>query len=313
MTTRSYAIIGTGALGGYYGGCLARAGCDVHFLLRSDYEHVREHGLMVESCFGDFHLPQVQAYNDVSDMPACDVVIVALKTTENGLLPALLEPLARESNVALVLQNGLGMEAIAADIFGAERVLGGLCFLCSNKVGPGHIRHLNYGRIALGEYRQNGEPAGITPWMTDIGNDFEQAGIEIIYAEDLLLARWQKLVWNIPFNGLTVVLRQMTDRIMANAASRELAEQLMSEVVDAARWADNRQIDPEHIQRMLEDTEQMSPYKTSMMLDFECGRPMEVESIFGNPYRAALNAGYDPQRLGMIYRQLKFLEANREA
>ena len=86
-SNRTYAILGTGALGGYYGACLQRAGLDVHFLLRSDYEHVKEHGLIVESPDGDFTLPHVNAYQDVAKMPACDVVVVALKTTQNHLLP----------------------------------------------------------------------------------------------------------------------------------------------------------------------------------------------------------------------------------
>ena len=87
---RSYAIIGTGALGGFYGARLQRAGCELHFLLHSDYEHVRQHGLVCESKDGDFTLPKVNAYSDVRDMPKCDVVCVCLKTTQNHLLPQLL-------------------------------------------------------------------------------------------------------------------------------------------------------------------------------------------------------------------------------
>ena len=87
---RRYAIIGTGALGGYYGARLAHAGCDVHFLLHSDYDHVRQHGLICESIDGDFSIAKPSAYRDTRDMPRCDVVCVALKTTQNHLLPAIL-------------------------------------------------------------------------------------------------------------------------------------------------------------------------------------------------------------------------------
>ena len=140
---RSYAIIGTGALGGFYGARLHRAGAEVHFLLHSDHDHVRRHGLKVQSKNGDFHLPQVNAHGRAEDMPRCDVVLVALKTTHNHLLPGILPHVVKDDGVVLVIQNGLGMEHDVARIVGPARVMGGLSFLCSNKVGPGHIRHLD--------------------------------------------------------------------------------------------------------------------------------------------------------------------------
>ena len=105
-----YGVIGTGALGGFYGGMLARAGREVHFLLRGDYEYVRENGLRVDSVMGDFRLPTVNAYAATDAMPACDVILVCVKTTENNCLPDLLRPLLRPGSVILMLQNGLGVE-----------------------------------------------------------------------------------------------------------------------------------------------------------------------------------------------------------
>lgn len=158
MSKRSYAILGTGALGGFYGAKLQKAGLDVHFLLRSDYEYVSQSGLVIESKDGDFTLPQVNAYNDVEKMPQCDVVVVALKTTQNHLLPQMLPPVIRNDGVVLVLQNGLGVEEEVAKIVSNVSIIGGLCFLCSNKVGAGHIRHLDYGHVTLGEYASGYEP-----------------------------------------------------------------------------------------------------------------------------------------------------------
>ncbi|MHC5731397.1 MAG: 2-dehydropantoate 2-reductase N-terminal domain-containing protein, partial [Nostoc sp.] len=104
MSKRSYAILGTGALGGFYGAKLQKAGLDVHFLLKSDYEYVSKSGLVIESKDGDFTLTQVNAYNDIEKMPQCDVVVVALKTTQNHLLPQIFAPLVRDDGVVLVLQ-----------------------------------------------------------------------------------------------------------------------------------------------------------------------------------------------------------------
>lgn len=304
MQQRSYAIIGTGALGGFYGARLQHAGCELHFLLHSDYEHVRQHGLICESKDGDFTVPKVSAYHDVRDMPKCDVVCVCLKTTQNHLLPQLLPPVVKDDGVVLVMQNGLGIEAQVAEIVGAQPVMGGLCFLCSNKVGPGHIRHLDFGHVGLGEFARR----GISDRMRTIAGDLNRAGILTQLYEDLSVIRWQKLVWNIPYNGLSVVLDATTAELMANPYTRQLLEQLMREVVADAR-ACGVTVTDDIVDTMLAYTDKMTPYRTSMKIDYDERHPMEVEAIFGNPLRAAQNAGAKSLLLEELYHQLKFLDA----
>ncbi len=312
MCDRKYAIIGTGALGGFYGAKLQKAGLDVHFLLKSDYEHVSQFGLIVESKYGDFTLPQVKAYNDVTKMPQCDVVIIALKTTQNYLLSRLLPPVVKQNGVVLVLQNGLGIEEEVAQIVGNVNIIGGLCFLCSNKVGKGHIRHLDYGQIVLGEYTLNYQNAGITGIIQQIANDFQNAGISIELAEDLLLARWQKLVWNIPYNGLSVILNAKTDELMADLYTRQLVEQLMYEVAIGAKVT-GRIITDAFIQTMLDYTVKMKPYRTSMKIDYDERRPLEVEAIVGNPLRITQAAEVFLPQISCLYNQLKFLDKRNQA
>ncbi|BAY17392.1 hypothetical protein NIES21_32290 [Anabaenopsis circularis NIES-21] len=307
MCDRKYAIIGTGALGGFYGAKLQQAGLDVHFLLNSDYEHVSQYGLIVESKDGDFTLPQVNAYNDVTKMPQCDVVIIALKTTQNYLLSKLLPPVIKNNGVVLVLQNGLDLEPEIAQIISNVNIIGGLCFLCSNKVGQGHIRHLDYGQIVLGEYILNYEAAGITNRIQQIANDFQNAGIAIELTEDLLLARWKKLVWNIPYNGLSVILNARTDELMADSYTRQLVEQLMYEVAAGAK-STGRIIADSFIQTMLDYTVKMKPYRTSMKIDYDEHRSLEVEAIIGNPLRKAQGAGVFLPQISCLYNQLKFLD-----
>lgn len=308
---RKYGILGTGALGGFYGAKLQKAGLDVHFLLRSDYEHVRQHGLIVESKDGDFTLPQVNAYNDVTKMPKCDVVVVALKTTQNHLLPQLLPSVVKENGVVLVLQNGLGVEEEVAQILGEVKVIGGLCFLCSNKVGLGHIRHLDYGHITLGEYLPEYSQTGITERMQQIADDFQPTGIGMDLAEDLLLARWKKLVWNIPYNGLSVILNASTNELMADTYSRTLVEQIMYEVKAGANSM-GRIIPDSFIQTMLDYTVKMTPYRTSMKIDYDEHRPLEVEAIIGNPLRKAQSAGLDLPQISCLYHQLKFIDTRNQ-
>ena len=307
MKTHRYAIIGTGAIGGFYGAKLQQVGCEVHFLLRKDYEWVHQHGLVIESPMGNFTLPSVQAYDRVSTMPPCDVIIVALKTTQNHDLPQLFPPILKPDSVILLLQNGIGVEPQIAEIVGKRQVIGGLCFVCSNKVSAGHICHLDYGSIKLGAYLSNGQAAGITAAMQQIAEDFKKTGITIELSHDLLLARWQKLVWNIPYNGLSVVLNARTDEMMRNPETRLLIEQIMQEVVKGAQACD-RIIPNTFIQKMLDQTDRMKPYLTSMKLDYDAQRPLEVEALFGNALRLSKKAGVDLPRIEMLYDQLKFLD-----
>jgi 2-dehydropantoate 2-reductase len=303
---RSYAVIGTGALGGFYGAKLQAAGLDVHFLVNSDYQHVKEFGLMIQSKDGDFRLPSVQAYNQSSQMPRCDVVLVCLKTTHNHLLPAILPDLVKPDSIVIVLQNGLGNEAEIAKMLDVQQIWGGLCFICSNKIAPGQIHHLDYGQIKLGAYTDGYKPVAVTPQMESIAADFQRAGIPISPCDNLLLARWQKLVWNIPYNGLSVVLDATTDKLMANPQTRALVERLMGEVQQAAVAYDCPVTD-EFIQTMLDSTVKMTPYRTSMKIDYDEGKPLEIAAMFGNPLEFARNRGVELPSIEMLYQQLQFL------
>jgi len=311
LKPRRYAILGTGALGGFYGARLSHAGANVHFLLHSDFEHVRRHGLVIDSKDGDFVLPEVQAYSDVHEMPRCDVAVVALKATQNHLLPSLLPSVLTDDGVILLMQNGLGGEEEAARAAPGHAVLGGLCFLCSNKVGPGHIRHLDYGNVRLAEYAADSAPAGVSDRTRGIAQDFASAGIQVDIKEDLVLARWQKLVWNVPMSGLSVVLDTDTQALMADPHTRALAEDIMHEVVAGAQ-ACGRHIHESFVRKMIDMTLAMAPYRASMKIDFDEGKPMEVEAIYGNPLRAARSAGATMPLVETLYRLLKFLDSDNK-
>jgi 2-dehydropantoate 2-reductase len=312
MTVRRYAIIGTGAIGGYYGACLQRGGAEVHFLLHSDFDEVNAHGITVKSVQGDFTLPKVYAHASTATMPPVDVVLIALKTTQNHLLHDLLQPMLGRYNAILTLQNGFAIEDDWQPWVGSRPIFGGLCFVCCNKVGPGTIHHLDYGHVLLGEYRADHQPAGVSAELEGIAQDFTNGGVSADITPDLRLARWRKLVWNIPFNGLSVVMNATTDEMIGDPNIRQLAEQLMTEVVTAAGQdgerlspGQNRALPGELIRQMLEHTVQMPPYRTSMKIDFDEGRPLEVEAILGNPLKAAQVAGANVPRIEMLYHQLK--------
>ncbi len=307
MNSKSYAIIGVGAIGGFYGAKLAAAGFDVHFLARSDASHIRDHGLVVESKDGNFSLPHVNVYADASAMPACDVVAVCFKTTSNGDLPEILPSLVKKDSVVLVMQNGLGEEEKVARIVPTCPVLGVLCFVCAYKADFGLIRHLDFGRVTIGQHTADHSPSGITACMRDIAADFTEAGISAETLPDLGTARWKKLVWNIPYSGLAVVLSSTTDALNTNGHVRLLARDIMNEVCDAAA-ACGHPIEQSFPDAMMRYTDSMPPYSPSMKLDFDARKPMEVDSIFGSPVRAARQAGAHVPLVNMLYRQLAFLD-----
>jgi 2-dehydropantoate 2-reductase len=311
LTRRSYAIIGAGAIGGFYGACLQKAGFDVHFLFNSDYQYVCQHGLVIESPNGDFNLASVQAYHDANQMPRCDVVIVALKTTNNYLLPQILPQVLKDDGVVLVLQNGWGMEEEIAQIVGSDRLIGGICFTFNYKLGAGHIRHLDYGLITLADYAPGYAAKGVTTRLCQIAADFSVAQVMIQLHEDLFLARWQKLICNIPFNGLSVILNSAIEELIANPDVRTSIEQLMAEIVAVASTY-GRHIPEVYIQKRIKQTATMKHYQTSMKVDFDQGRSLEVEAIFGNPLRKAWQAGVQMPQVSMLYRQLKFFNAQNQ-
>ena len=294
------AVVGSGAVGCYYGGRLALHGHDVHFLMRRDLNHVAKHGLKIHSHRGDFHLSDVRAHASTQSIGPCDLVLIALKVTDNDVLLELLPPLLKSSTLLLTLQNGLGIEPWLAEHFGAERVLGGLCFVCINRTGPGQIEHFSQGAITLGDY--SGSPQRRT---YDIAALLSACEIECTVAENLIHARWRKLLWNIPFNGLAIAGGGIdVAQILSDPDLKTLVRLLMDEILAVAQTL-GHDIPYEFIDDLLARTAQMGAYKPSSLLDYLAGRPVEVEPIWGEPYRQGAQAGANTQRLEMLYFLLK--------
>jgi len=294
-------IIGSGALGLYYGAMLQRAGADVHFLLRRDLEAIRAGGLRVYSINGDFHLEKVQGVADPTEIGKVDLVLVGLKTFANHALVDLIRPLVGPETAVLTLQNGLGNEELLAQAFGEQRVLGGVAFLCSNRGEPGEVHHLGEGRIRLGEYR-----AGSSARSQHLSWLFEAAGVPCEACPDLAKIRWEKLVWNIPFNGLCALTGKHVTALLQHPPTRELVASLMAEVIEAANRQDfSAPIDgPAFIQRMIHASDGMTGYQPSMMIDRLAGRPLELEAIYAIPLRRAEDAGVPMPQVDMLYRCL---------
>lgn len=338
-----YAVVGTGAIGGYYGAKLAHAGMDVHFLIHRDFNYVASHGLKVNSPDGSFLLAPINAYRDTKEMPRCDVVLVCLKSVNNYLLPTLLPPILKANTLIILMQNGLGVEEDVCRMFPAtdessnhrrpieprakseaylepvqsskrEEIFGGpinislaagLAFICSAKTDPGVVNHQCYGSLNIGNYSCP-DPSLIAR----VVSDFRRAGIdthEVEYHE----ARWKKAVWNMPFNGMTVALNTRTDLLLKNPATRALIRAQMIEVIRSAQANGVNNIDDSFADKMIAMTDSMTPYSPSMKLDYDHHRPMEIHYIYSRPLEMARRAHCPMPKLEMLEAELLFLQQRR--
>ncbi|MGA2748941.1 MAG: 2-dehydropantoate 2-reductase [Verrucomicrobiota bacterium] len=307
------AVVGCGALGSFYGAKLCQAGHEVHFLLRSDYEAVRKNGVRIQGVGEDFVARPVCA-RAPGEIGAADLVLVCLKTTANHLLPQLLPPLAGPHTILLTLQNGLGNEAAIAAVAGADNTMGGLCFVCLNRLAPGLIRHIAHGAVVIGEYRRPPQPR-----THRIAQIITQSGVRCKVADNLEQAHWEKLVWNIPFNGLGVAgaagldaVRQgtlapgtqlqpclTTDLLLSDPRWEELVRDLMLETIHTAR-ALGLDVPEAVAERQIARTRQMGAYKASTLIDFERGQELELQGLFLEPLRLARQAGVPCPRLAAL-------------
>jgi len=302
------AVVGAGAVGGYYGLRLARAGFEVRFLLRGDYEAVVSNGWRVRSVAGDFDMPpgSTRVFRDPSAIGRADLVVVTLKATANEDLGRLVGPLVGEGTAILTLQNGLGSEETLAEQFGAERVMGGLAFVCINRTAPGVIEHLSHGLVKLGDF-----VGGDTPRARQVSGWFRAAGIECEVLKSVAEGRWEKLVWNIPFNGLGALLDAPTDRLVGCDAGLRLVRGLMDEVVRIAASA-GVSLPPDLPEFHIRRTVKMGAYQTSMQIDRRMGRPLEIEAILGRPLKIAQINSIDAPLLGMLYDLLSIVNIGKD-
>lgn len=304
MTTSSLgkiAVVGSGAVGCYYGGMLAEIGEDVHFLMRADLATVRERGITIRTQGKTVHC-MVPAHATTAEIGPCDLVIVALKTTANAALDELIPPLLHEHTAIVTLQNGLGNEEYLATRWGAERVMGALCFVCLNRTAPGEIVHLDHGTISIGEFGR-----GLSPRVEALAAALKKAGIEADPVPNLVTERWRKLVWNVPFNGLAIAAGGATVAdVLADPVLRAEARALMSDVLDGARRL-GHEISDEFADFQVERSASMGPYRPSSMIDWQERRPVEIEAIWGEPLRQGRAAGAAMPRLSLLYALLQRL------
>ena len=315
MAAARVAVVGAGAVGGYYGMRLAEAGCDVRFLLRRDYEAAAAGGLRLSSHLGDLHLPSPTIARTPDELAAhgpVDWLLVGLKATGLEALPTLAGPLLSPQTRVIALMNGLTIEWEIAALLPGHEVFGGMAFIGVHRGEPGEILHLEFGALNLGHH---GDDAA---QLADAVALWDGSKVEIRPEPSLLKARWEKLGWNIPFNGICVVAGgASTETIMSTPALRDTVHRAMREVVavgnaDLAAQGQAARIDGDALcERYLTMTAGMGPYRPSTVLDFIDGRAMEVEAMFETPARRASELGVDAPTMAMFAALLRELDRGR--
>ncbi|NQU37530.1 MAG: 2-dehydropantoate 2-reductase [Actinobacteria bacterium] len=305
----SFAVIGAGAIGGYYGAMLALAGREVHFLARNDAAAMNRDGIQVLSPNGNFAVESVTAHPTWDTLPRCDVVIVAVKSTANDDVFARVSKVVQPDGVVLLIQNGIGAEVeLATHLPASVEVIGGLAFIGVEKTGPNEFTHYDYGALTLGVFGRDYAAAASDGRMTALVDALTGARVITHVSDNLLAARWQKLVWNIPFNTLSVVLDATTAELIGHPGTYQLARSVMDEVMAAAA-ADGCPLPPDFPEGMLTATKAMKPYSTSMKVDFNAGRPLEHEAIAGGALARARATNTPMPALKTIYYQLAFIDS----
>ena len=280
------AIVGTGALGGWYAALLAEAGHEVHCVARADFETIRARGLTLRHKGAERSVRVASATPEAAVIGPCDLVVVTIKSTSNHALPALISPLLGPGTAVVTLQNGMGNAEALARLLPADRIVAGLCFVCINRIAPALIETTlaGYVRMAAAE-----GPVNAT--VTTAVAVFAAAGVDCQAEPSLEAVLWKKLCWNIPFNGLAIAGGGITtDLILADPELNDRAYRLMKEVQTAA-LARGHGFEDAHIKRQFVVTLGMGPYRPSSLIDFLEGRDVEVEGIWGEPLRRGTEAG----------------------
>ncbi len=297
------AIVGSGSVGSYYGALLSRC-AEVSFLMRRDLAAVKKKGLTITSPDGDFHLDEVNAFASTSEIGPVDLIIVALKTTSNEILPEIIPPLLKDSTAILTLQNGLGNEDFLLKHFPDRPILGGMCFVCINRGAPGTIHHIAHGLVEMGALK--GEH-----YLEVFVSLFENANIPCKALPDLGLARWRKLVWNVPFNGLSIAAGGIdTKAILSSSELETRTRALMLEIIAAAAGF-GHQIDESFAEVNIQRTRDMGAYQPSSLIDYLAGNPVEVDPIWGEPLRRAKSVNVSTPQLELLHQEICEAVASR--
>lgn len=298
-------IVGTGGVGGYYGGLLAKQGHEVTFLARG--EHLRailQNGLQVQSVHGDFVVQPARATDDAAQAGPADLVLFCTKTYATEQAARQVRPLIRDDTSVMSLQNGIDAAERIGEIVGREHMVGGATWISSAIEAPGIIRQVSqFRRVVLGEL-----DGRITPRVQAIHQAFQETGVTAEISENILKVLWTKFVFISAASSLGSLTRLTIGEYRAVPETRELMIRLMKEVEALAR-AQKIDLDEDVIQKSLDFIDAAAPtIKASMQLDIAAGRRSEIEAMIGVIGRKGRELGIPTPVADFVYASLLPIE-----
>lgn len=270
-------IAGTGAVGGFFGAGLARAGHDVVFLARgANLAALNTSGLTVESIDGDFHLSRITAADTVAGLEPFGLVLFTVKSYDTVAVARQIAAAVREDTVVLSLQNGVENESALAAELDLVPLMGAMTEIGAELVAPGVVRHVAEGTIFFGEMTGHESPRG-----RNLAALFTEAGIRHRLTREILAALWGKLMWNAAHNAVTAITHTTAGTAATIAATADVLRAAMHEVVAVAR-AQGILLDPARVETTLAfSRDHLHTLRTSMLQDLERGRRLEHDAITG--------------------------------
>ena len=303
-------VLGAGAIGAFYGGILARAGCEVAVAARSDYDAVAADGYRIDSTLGDLSFRPAQTLRSAAEYRgAADYVLVALKLVRGVDRVALIRPALAATSAILLVQNGIGIEEEVAEAFPRHELLSGVAYAAVSREAPGRVRHHSqYTRLVLGRY-----PRGSSASAERFAALLKQGGSSCAVTEDIVGARWQKCAWNTVFNPISALGGGLGTRdILSGEEQTAFVRAAIAEVCALAA-ADGHPLAPDTADKQIEGTLRLPNYVSSMGQDWLAGRPMETEALVGNAVRIARRLGVAAPRLEALYALLRMAESKSAA
>lgn len=297
-------LVGTGAVGSYYAGRLAQAGASVSALSRTDYDVVKEKGIAVRSVSGDFHFMPAEVIRTIDEYSRePDYIIVATKVLPEISIPSLIGSKVSPRTAIVLLQNGIDIEGPVSEAFPGNEIISAIAFISVSRPEFGLIVHKDFGRLIIGNY-----PSGASDRTAVLAEMFHQAGVRCDIDQDIIAARWRKLMWNAPFNPLSVLCGGADTReMMESEQVVTLATGIMNELIILASLSGHT-VHASVINTIMTDTRAMAPTKTSMLQDYEKKLPLEVEAILGNTVRIARRHDVATPHLDTLYAVLKLAD-----
>jgi 2-dehydropantoate 2-reductase len=302
-------VVGAGAIGAFYAAVLARAGCEISVVARSDYDAVRQHGYRIRSAaLGDLSFVPAQVVRAASELRGeADYALCALKDVRGVDRVALLGPALASKTAIVLVQNGIDVEREIAEAFPANELISGVAYAAVSREAPGEVvHHSTFTRLVLGNY-----PDGVSPAVERLAALVKAGGTSVQATPSIVGARWQKCTWNSVFNPISAIGGGLgTGDILASDETTRFVREAIAEVCAIARAAGHPLAD-DTPEQQISGTLRLPNYVSSMGQDALAGRAMETEALLGNAVRIARTLGVPVPRLETLYALLEMLERKR--